>query len=94
MTVRTADAMRAYLRGEDPVLERRTLGTRDLDVAARRLEECCARTLAPVDECLFYRSNVGLAAGLAQDQWEQEFETGLAHMLDRVASFVADGPGL
>jgi hypothetical protein len=65
MTVRTADAMRAYLRGEDPVLERRTLGTRDLDVAARRLEECCARTLAPVDECLFYRSNVGLAAGLA-----------------------------
>ena len=34
-----------------------------------------------------------LAAGLAQDQWEQEFETGLAHMLDRVASFVADGPG-
>jgi TetR/AcrR family transcriptional regulator, tetracycline repressor protein len=34
-----------------------------------------------------------LAAGLAQDQWEQEFETGLAHMLDRVASFVADEPG-
>ena len=32
-----------------------------------------------------------LAAGLAQDQWEQEFETGLAHMLDRVASFVAGG---
>ena len=35
-----------------------------------------------------------LAAGLAQDQWEQEFETGLAQMLDRVGSFVADGPGL
>lgn len=35
-----------------------------------------------------------LAAGLAQDQWEQEFETGLAHMLDRVASFVADGSSL
>jgi TetR/AcrR family transcriptional regulator, tetracycline repressor protein len=35
-----------------------------------------------------------LAAGLAQDQWEQEFETGMAHMLDRVASFVAGGPGL
>jgi hypothetical protein len=33
-------------------------------------------------------------AGLAQDQWEQEFETGLAQMLDRVASFVADGPSL
>ena len=35
-----------------------------------------------------------LAAGLAEDQWEQEFEAGLAHMLDRVGSFVADGPGL
>ena len=35
-----------------------------------------------------------LAAGLAQDQWEQEFEAGLAHMLDRVASFVADGSSL
>jgi hypothetical protein len=33
-----------------------------------------------------------LADGLAEDQWEQEFETGLAHMLDRVASFVAGGP--
>jgi hypothetical protein len=33
-------------------------------------------------------------AGLAQDQWEQEFETGLAQMLDRVASFVANGPSL
>jgi TetR/AcrR family transcriptional regulator, tetracycline repressor protein len=35
-----------------------------------------------------------LAAGLAQDSWEEEFETGLAHMLDRVAMFVADGPNL
>ena len=35
-----------------------------------------------------------LAAGIAQDQWEQEFETGLANMLDRVASFVADGSSL
>jgi AcrR family transcriptional regulator len=35
-----------------------------------------------------------LAAGLAQDQREQEFETGLAHMLDRVGSFVADVPSL
>jgi hypothetical protein len=34
-----------------------------------------------------------LAAGLAEDQWEQEFEAGLAHMLDRVGSFVAGGPG-
>ena len=34
-----------------------------------------------------------LAAGRAEDQWEQEFEAGLAHMLDRVASFVAGGPG-
>jgi hypothetical protein len=33
-------------------------------------------------------------AGLAQDQWEQEFETGLGHMLDRVASFVANGSSL
>ena len=33
-----------------------------------------------------------LAAGLAQDSWEEEFETGLAHMLDRVAMFVAGGP--
>ena len=40
------------------------------------------------------RSLHRLAAGLAQDQWEQEFETGLAHMLDRVASFVADGSSL
>ncbi len=35
-----------------------------------------------------------LAAGLAQDSWEEEFETGLVHMLDRVAMFVADGPNL
>ena len=33
-----------------------------------------------------------LAAGLAQDRWDEEFETGLVHMLDRVATFVADGP--
>lgn len=32
-----------------------------------------------------------LAAGLAQDLWEEEFETGLEDMLDRVAAFVADG---
>jgi hypothetical protein len=35
-----------------------------------------------------------LAAGLALDRWEEEFETGLAHMLDRVAMFVADGPDI
>ena len=35
-----------------------------------------------------------LAAGLAEDRWEEEFETGLAHMLDRIAMVVADGPGL
>ena len=34
-----------------------------------------------------------LAGGLAQDIWEQEFESGLAHMLDRIAMLVADGPG-
>jgi AcrR family transcriptional regulator len=34
-----------------------------------------------------------LAAGLAQDRWEGEFETGLEDMLDRIAMFVADGPG-
>jgi hypothetical protein len=45
-------------------MERRALGTADLDLAAKRLEECCARALAPVAECLFYRSNVGLVAGL------------------------------
>jgi TetR/AcrR family transcriptional regulator, tetracycline repressor protein len=33
-----------------------------------------------------------LAAGLAQDRWEREFETGLEDMLDRIAAFVADGP--
>jgi len=30
-----------------------------------------------------------LAAGLAQDRWEGEFETGLEDMLDRIAAFVA-----
>jgi AcrR family transcriptional regulator len=33
-----------------------------------------------------------LAAGLAQDRWEGEFETGLEDMLDRIAAFVADNP--
>ena len=33
-----------------------------------------------------------LAAGLAEDRWEGEFETGLEDMLDRVAMFVADAP--
>jgi hypothetical protein len=63
-TVRTADAMRDYLGDNDPLLERRAFGTGDLDAAARLLEECCARTLAPVENCLFYRSNVGMVAGL------------------------------
>jgi AcrR family transcriptional regulator len=31
-----------------------------------------------------------LAAGLAQDRWATEFETGLEAMLDRIAMFVAD----
>src|SRR4029077_2300368 len=31
-----------------------------------------------------------LAAGLAQDRWATEFETGLEAMLDRIARFVAD----
>jgi AcrR family transcriptional regulator len=35
-----------------------------------------------------------LAAGLAQHRWEEEFETGLAHMLDRIAMFVAEGSDL
>ena len=30
-----------------------------------------------------------LAAGLAQDRWDGEFETGLEDMLDRIAAFVA-----
>jgi hypothetical protein len=30
------------------------------------------------------------AAGLAQDRWATEFETGLEAMLDRIAMFVAD----
>lgn len=59
--------MRAFLRDGDAVLERRALGTSDLELAAKRLEECCTRTLAPVAECLFYRSNVGLVAGLVLD---------------------------
>ena len=33
-----------------------------------------------------------LAAGLAQDRWEGEFETGLEDMLDRIAAFVAASP--
>ena len=33
-----------------------------------------------------------LAAELAEDHWEDEFETGLSHMLDRIESFVARGP--
>jgi hypothetical protein len=33
-----------------------------------------------------------LAAGLAQDRWDREFETGLEDMLDRIAIFVADSP--
>jgi AcrR family transcriptional regulator len=35
-----------------------------------------------------------LAAGLAQHRWEEEFETGLVHMLDRIAMFVAEGSSL
>jgi TetR/AcrR family transcriptional regulator, tetracycline repressor protein len=35
-----------------------------------------------------------LAAGLAEDRWQGEFETGLEDMLDRVAIFVADAPDL
>ena len=33
-----------------------------------------------------------LAAGLAQDRWEGEFETGLEDMLDRIAAFVGGDP--
>ena len=33
-----------------------------------------------------------LAAGLAQDRWEGEFETGLEDMLERIAVFVAGDP--
>jgi hypothetical protein len=35
-----------------------------------------------------------LAAGLAQDRWATEFETGLEAMLDRIAMFVAGEPDL
>ncbi len=35
-----------------------------------------------------------LAAGLAEDRWEKEFETGLTHMLDRIAIFITDGQNL
>jgi len=34
-----------------------------------------------------------LAGGLAQDVWEQEFESGLANMLDRIAAYLAGGAG-
>ena len=34
-----------------------------------------------------------LAGGLAQDVWEQEFESGLANMLDRIAAYLAVGTG-
>jgi TetR/AcrR family tetracycline transcriptional repressor len=33
-----------------------------------------------------------MAAGLAEDRWEAEFETGLEDMLDRIAVFVAGTP--
>jgi hypothetical protein len=32
-----------------------------------------------------------LAGGLAQDVWEQEFEIGLANMLDRIAAYLSEG---
>jgi hypothetical protein len=32
-----------------------------------------------------------LAAGLAQDRWATEFETGLEAMLNRIAMFVVGG---
>jgi hypothetical protein len=35
-----------------------------------------------------------LAAGLAEDRWEREFQRGLEDMLDRIAMLVADGPNL
>jgi len=35
-----------------------------------------------------------LAGGLAQHRWEEEFETGLVNMLDRIAMVVADGSDL
>jgi TetR/AcrR family transcriptional regulator, tetracycline repressor protein len=35
-----------------------------------------------------------LAAGLAQDRWDTEFEKGLEDMLDRIAVFVAGDPDL
>ena len=35
-----------------------------------------------------------LAAGLAEDRWDGEFGTGLEDMLDRIAVFVAGGPGV
>jgi AcrR family transcriptional regulator len=34
-----------------------------------------------------------LAGGLAQDMWEQEFESGLAGMLDRIAAHLVGGTG-
>jgi hypothetical protein len=34
-----------------------------------------------------------LAAGLAQDVWDQEFESGLANMLDRIAAYLAEAAG-
>ena len=34
-----------------------------------------------------------LAAGLAEDRWEGEFQRGLEDMLDRIAGFVAGNPG-
>jgi TetR/AcrR family transcriptional regulator, tetracycline repressor protein len=35
-----------------------------------------------------------LAAGLAEDRWAEEFETGLENMLDRIATYMAKGPEL
>jgi TetR/AcrR family transcriptional regulator, tetracycline repressor protein len=34
-----------------------------------------------------------LAGGLAEDFWEQEFESGMTNMLDRIAAYLAEGSG-
>jgi len=68
----------------------RSPGQREAVDAAASPEEI----LDPADEIDARRFPTvhSLAAGLTEDRWEEEFETGLAHMLDRIATFVAGRP--
>jgi hypothetical protein len=62
--------------------------------------ECCARSnflrVSPPSENLPLRGSLHAGKGNpgAEDLWEEEFEAGLVHMLDRITKFVANGSDL